>query len=163
MKRLAAASRHLVGPLFNRVAPASCVAEMTFCHDWRSMKRPPKASWATTDAHAVYFDLADQPIEVTMVVSTLDIKRLSRTCATKINVLYIQTPIDLGMTASDRDLHGNFYRLVLLGGTACRAHRHFAKIGIQGVDSDFATLIRTVIIIVVLSAFVGLTGKWTNP
>lgn len=39
----------------------------------------------------------------------------------------------------------------------------FAKIGIQGVDSDFATLIRTVIIIVVLSAFVGLTGKWTNP
>lgn len=39
----------------------------------------------------------------------------------------------------------------------------FAKIGIQGVDSDLATLIRTVIIIVVLSAFVGLTGKWTNP
>lgn len=39
----------------------------------------------------------------------------------------------------------------------------FAKIGIQGVDSDLATLIRTIIIIVVLSAFVGLTGKWTNP
>lgn len=39
----------------------------------------------------------------------------------------------------------------------------FAKIGIQGVDSDLATLIRTVIIIVVLSAFVAYTGKWTNP
>lgn len=52
----------------------------------------------------LFFDLADQPIEVTMVVSTLDIKRFSRTCATKINVLYIQTPIDLGMTASDRRL-----------------------------------------------------------
>ncbi len=39
----------------------------------------------------------------------------------------------------------------------------FAKIGIQGVDSDLATLVRTAIIIVVLAAFVGLTGKWSNP
>lgn len=39
----------------------------------------------------------------------------------------------------------------------------FAKIGIQGVDSDLATLIRTAIIIVVLSAFVAYTGKWANP
>lgn len=39
----------------------------------------------------------------------------------------------------------------------------FAKVGIQGVDSDLATLIRTAIIIVVLSAFVAYTGKWTNP
>ncbi|WP_284414509.1 EamA family transporter [Acidovorax sp. SUPP2539] len=39
----------------------------------------------------------------------------------------------------------------------------FAKVGIQGVDSDLATLIRTAIIIVVLSAFVGYTGKWANP
>lgn len=39
----------------------------------------------------------------------------------------------------------------------------FAKVGIQGVDSDLGTLIRTAIIIVVLSAFVAYTGKWTNP
>lgn len=39
----------------------------------------------------------------------------------------------------------------------------FAKIGIQGVDSDFATLIRTAIVFVVLAAFVGLAGKWSNP
>ena len=39
----------------------------------------------------------------------------------------------------------------------------FAKIGIRNVDSDFATLIRTAIIIVVLSIFVVSTGKWTNP
>ncbi len=39
----------------------------------------------------------------------------------------------------------------------------FAKIGIQGVDSDLATLIRTAIIIVVLTAFVAYTGKWSNP
>lgn len=39
----------------------------------------------------------------------------------------------------------------------------FAKIGIQGVDSDLATLIRTAIIIVVLGAFVLYAGKWSNP
>jgi transporter family protein len=39
----------------------------------------------------------------------------------------------------------------------------FAKVGIQGVDSDFATLVRTAIVILVLSAFVWLTGKWSNP
>lgn len=39
----------------------------------------------------------------------------------------------------------------------------FAKIGIQGVDTDLATLVRTAIIIVVLAAFVWGTGKWSNP
>jgi transporter family protein len=39
----------------------------------------------------------------------------------------------------------------------------FAKVGIQGVNSDLATLIRTVIIIIVLAAFVTYTGKWANP
>ena len=39
----------------------------------------------------------------------------------------------------------------------------FAKIGIQGVDSDLATLIRTAIIMVVLSVFVAYAGKWSNP
>lgn len=39
----------------------------------------------------------------------------------------------------------------------------FAKIGIQGVDSDLATLVRTAIIIVVLATFVWFTGKWSNP
>jgi len=39
----------------------------------------------------------------------------------------------------------------------------FAKVGIRGVDSDLATLVRTVIIVAVLAAFLGLTGKWSNP
>jgi transporter family protein len=39
----------------------------------------------------------------------------------------------------------------------------FAKIGIQGVDSDLATLVRTAIVMIVLSAFVVLAGKWSNP
>lgn len=39
----------------------------------------------------------------------------------------------------------------------------FAKIGIQGIDSDFATLIRTVVIVFVLAAFVAYAGKWSDP
>jgi bacterial/archaeal transporter family protein len=39
----------------------------------------------------------------------------------------------------------------------------FAKIGLEGVDSDLATLIRTTVILVVLAAFVYVTGKWSNP
>lgn len=39
----------------------------------------------------------------------------------------------------------------------------FAKIGIEGVDSDLATLIRTAVILVVLGVFVALAGKWSNP
>ena len=39
----------------------------------------------------------------------------------------------------------------------------FAKIGLEGVDSDYATLVRTAVIIVVLGAFVGLSGKWQSP
>lgn len=39
----------------------------------------------------------------------------------------------------------------------------FAKVGIQGVDSDLATLVRTVVIVVVLAAFVAYAGKWRNP
>jgi transporter family protein len=39
----------------------------------------------------------------------------------------------------------------------------FAKIGIRGVDSDLATLVRTFIIFFVLAAYVALMGKWSNP
>lgn len=39
----------------------------------------------------------------------------------------------------------------------------FAKVGIRGVDSDLATLIRTVVILLVLWPFVWITGKWSNP
>jgi bacterial/archaeal transporter family protein len=39
----------------------------------------------------------------------------------------------------------------------------FAKIGLQGVDADFATLLRTVVILAVLAAFVVFTGKWSSP
>ena len=39
----------------------------------------------------------------------------------------------------------------------------FAKIGVQGVDSDLATLVRTAVVIVALATFVWFAGKWSNP
>ncbi|WP_459616905.1 EamA family transporter [Bordetella sp. 2513F-2] len=39
----------------------------------------------------------------------------------------------------------------------------FGKLGVQGVDADLATLIRTFIILFVLGLFVAATGKWRNP
>ncbi len=39
----------------------------------------------------------------------------------------------------------------------------FAKIGLEGVDSDLATLIRTFVIMIALAGFVYFTGKLGNP
>ena len=39
----------------------------------------------------------------------------------------------------------------------------FAKIGIQNVDSDLAPLVRTFIIFFVLTAYISVMGKWSNP
>lgn len=39
----------------------------------------------------------------------------------------------------------------------------FAKIGLHGIDSDLATLLRTIVILLVLGIFVAAAGKWQNP
>ena len=39
----------------------------------------------------------------------------------------------------------------------------FAKVGVEGVDSDLATVVRTIIVLIVLASFLWLTGKWSNP
>ncbi len=39
----------------------------------------------------------------------------------------------------------------------------FAKVGVQGVNSDFATLIRTVVILTVTTAIVWATGQLQSP
>jgi len=39
----------------------------------------------------------------------------------------------------------------------------FAKVGLEGVNSDYATLIRTFIVLAVLAAIVAVSGKWQNP
>jgi len=58
--------------------------------------------------------------------------------------------------------HGWFY-WALLSALFAALTAIFAKIGLQGVDSDFATLIRTFVILLVLSGFIYFTGKWSDP
>lgn len=46
-----------------------------------------------------FFELADQPIEVTMAVSEADAERLfARLKEEGINIFYVKTPIEFGMT-----------------------------------------------------------------
>lgn len=39
----------------------------------------------------------------------------------------------------------------------------FAKIGVEAIGADFATWIRTVVILAVLSAMLAATGQWQTP
>lgn len=39
----------------------------------------------------------------------------------------------------------------------------FAKVGVENVNSDFATFIRTIVILGVLAAIVAATGQWQAP
>lgn len=39
----------------------------------------------------------------------------------------------------------------------------FAKVGIAGINSDFATLVRTLVIIAALCLFLTITGQWQKP
>ena len=39
----------------------------------------------------------------------------------------------------------------------------FARVGVAGVDADLATLLRTILILVLLAALVLARRKWTNP
>jgi transporter family protein len=61
------------------------------------------------------------------------------------------------------DLTENWLIWALLSAVFAALTAIFAKIGLEGVDSDLATLIRTVVILAVLAAFVYFAGKWSNP
>jgi len=39
----------------------------------------------------------------------------------------------------------------------------FAKVGISGIHSDYATFIRTLVIVAVLCVFLTITGQWQKP
>lgn len=57
----------------------------------------------------------------------------------------------------------NWFVWALLSAVFAALTAIFAKVGLEGVNSDFATLIRTFVILFVLVAFVFLTNQWTNP
>ena len=57
----------------------------------------------------------------------------------------------------------NWFFWALLSAVFAALTAIFAKIGLAGVDSDFATLVRTVVILAVLTGFVFVTGRWSDP
>ena len=57
---------------------------------------------------------------------------------------------------------GDWVFWALLSAVFAAATAILAKIGLEGIDSDFATLVRTVVIGVVLAIFVHASGKWQN-
>jgi transporter family protein len=58
---------------------------------------------------------------------------------------------------------GNWLAWALLSAAFAALTAIFAKVGVQGVDSDLATLVRTLVIVGVLGAFIAWSGKWSNP
>ncbi len=61
------------------------------------------------------------------------------------------------------NLSASWFYWALSGAVFAALTAVFAKIGIRGIDSDYATLIRTVIIFIVLTGFVWFKGKLSNP
>ena len=57
----------------------------------------------------------------------------------------------------------NWFFWALLSAVFAALTAIFAKIGLEGVDSDLATLVRTFVIMAVLIVFVHVTRKWSNP
>lgn len=57
----------------------------------------------------------------------------------------------------------NWFGWALLSACFAALTAIFAKVGLQRVDSDLATLIRTAVILAALAAFVTAAGKWSNP
>lgn len=51
----------------------------------------------------------------------------------------------------------------LLSAAFAAATAVLAKLGVQNIDSDLATLLRTMVVIVALGVLVLATGKWRNP
>jgi transporter family protein len=57
----------------------------------------------------------------------------------------------------------NWLAWALLSAVFAAATAILAKIGLEGIDSDYATLVRTAVILAVLGALVVGAGKWQSP
>jgi transporter family protein len=57
-------------------------------------------------------------------------------------------------------MQGSWLQWAVLSAVFAALTAIFAKVGLEGVDSDFATLVRTCVIALVLGTFVYTAGKW---
>ncbi len=60
------------------------------------------------------------------------------------------------------DTH-NWVAWALLSASFAALTAIFAKVGLERVDPDYATLVRTGVILVVVAGMVGVMGKWQDP
>ena len=72
-------------------------------------------------------------------------------------------PTNTGVETGPMETSATWVFWALLSAVFAALTAIFAKVGLTGVDSDLATLLRTGVIAVVLAAFVVTTGKWANP
>lgn len=56
-----------------------------------------------------------------------------------------------------------WFHWALLSAGFAAATAILAKIGLEGIDSDFATLVRTAVILIALTTLVAATGKFAAP
>ncbi|MCB8821649.1 EamA family transporter [Microvirga rosea] len=61
-----------------------------------------------------------------------------------------------------RSMMASWQFWALLSAASAALTAVFAKIGIEGIGSDFATFIRTVVILIVLGAILIVTGQWQS-
>lgn len=57
----------------------------------------------------------------------------------------------------------NWLAWALLSATFAALTAIFAKVGLEGIDSDYATLLRTAVIFLTLGMLIAALGKWRDP
>jgi transporter family protein len=57
----------------------------------------------------------------------------------------------------------NWLVWALLSATFAALTAIFAKVGLEGIDSDYATLFRTAVILLTLGVLIAALGKWRDP
>ncbi len=57
----------------------------------------------------------------------------------------------------------NWFAWALLSAVFAALTAILAKLGLEGVDSDYATLVRTCVIAITLAVIISVMGKWRNP
>jgi transporter family protein len=57
----------------------------------------------------------------------------------------------------------NWLAWALLSATFAALTAIFAKVGLEGIDSDYATFLRTVVILLTLGVLIAALGKWRDP
>ena len=62
-----------------------------------------------------------------------------------------------------KTLFGTWQVWALLSAAFAALTAVFAKIGVENVNSDFATFVRTIVILTVLGAILAATGQWQSP